>query len=417
MKVKAGALIKENFKIAVASIRSNMLRTVLTVLIIAFGIMALVGIETAVDSIKKSVEDSFSQVGTQSFTIRRQYERFRVSNQRQRKRGHEHISYRQAADFKQNYKEPAYVSINTSISGVATIKYGSEQTNPNAIIQGVDESYLVINALEVDKGRNFSSTEVEHGTNVAIVGQDIVKTLFKDKRNPIIGEDINVNGVRYTIIGTLKGKGATSGRSDMQVLVPVLSARVYYPYPNQSFNIQVLPYNKDRLNMAIEEAEGLFRIIRRILPSDDADFDVRRGDAAMQEQFKILGFVTLVALIIGVITLLGAAVGLMNIMLVSVTERTREIGTRKAIGAKSSTIKQQFLFEAILIGQMGGIIGIVLGILAGNVVSIIADTAFVIPWKWIATGVGLCFVVSVVSGYIPAVKASRLDPIEALRYE
>lgn len=417
MKVKAGALLKENFKIAVASIRSNKLRTILTILIIAFGIMALVGIETAVDSIKKSVEDSFNQMGAISFTINRQYDRFRVSNERQRRRGHEHISYRQASEFKQNYTIPANVAVNTSVLWDAVIKYESEQTNPNVIVRGIDEAYLGINALEIDKGRNFSSTEVEYGTNVAIIGQDIVKTLFKNNPNRVLGENININGVRYAIVGILKAKGMTSGRADMQVLIPLNSARTYFPSPNQNFAIQVAPFNESKFDDAISEAEGLFRIIRRVLPGDPSDFDVRRSDARMQESAQMLQYVTIVALIIGIITLLGAAVGLMNIMLVSVTERTREIGTRKAIGAKSSTIKQQFLFEAILIGQVGGALGIVLGILAGNVVSIIAGSAFVIPWFWIIIGVTLCFLVSIASGYIPAVRAARLDPIEALRYE
>ena len=417
MKIRAGALLKENFRIAVASILSNKLRTILTILIIAVGIMALVGIETAVDSIKKSVQDSFGQMGTLSFSITRQYDRFRVSNQHQRRRGHEHISYKQAIDFKNNYKVLTNVAINTSVSGNATVKYASEQTNPNTSVRGVDELYLTVNALEIDKGRNFSSSEIEYGTSVAIIGQDIVKTLFKDSRNPIIGEGINVSGVKYTIIGTIKSKGASAGSTDRQVFIPALNARSYFPSPNQNFTIQIQPYGNVDLDYAISEAEGLFRIIRRTLPADPSDFNIRRSDAILQESGKILGMVTIIAFVIGSITLLGAAVGLMNIMLVSVTERTREIGTRKAIGAKSSTIKQQFLFEAILIGQFGGALGIVGGILAGNVVSLIAGSAFVIPWVWILVGVGLCLFVSVASGYIPAVKAARLDPIEALRYE
>jgi putative ABC transport system permease protein len=178
-----------------------------------------------------------------------------------------------------------------------------------------------------------------------------------------------------------------------------------------------MPFRPVNLDMMTGQAESLFRIVRNLDPRDESDFNISKSDNIVNLLLKNIRFVTLAATIIGIVTLFGAAVGLMNIMLVSVTERTREIGTRKAIGAKTTTIKYQFLFESIMIGQMGGILGIILGILIGNAVSSMLSSSFIIPWIWVITGVVVCFIVGVVSGYAPAVKAANIDPIEALRYE
>lgn len=416
--MKFGALFMENFKIAVASVRSNTLRTTLTVLIIAFGIMALVGIQTAIDSLKSSVQDSFSSMGTLSFSLTRSSDRFRLSNRRDRKRGHEHVSYYQAQEFKERFKSAAYVTISTNISGTATAKYLSEKTDPNSSVQGVDEDFLTFSGLELENGRNFSSGEVRSAINVAIIGIDIVKVLFKGSSQSAIDKDINLDGIHYRVIGVIKPKGAAfSNGPDRKILIPTTNARVFFPRPNQNFKIEIRPHDPLQMDYMMEEAEGLFRQIRRIAPGDPSDFDVNRSDGLAQEMFNILGYASIAAFVIGFITLLGAAVGLMNIMLVSVSERTREIGTRKAIGAKSATIRQQFLFEAILIGQAGGLLGVFLGILVGNLVSQLAHGNFVVPWIWVITGVSACFIVSIVSGYLPATKAAKLDPIEALRYE
>jgi putative ABC transport system permease protein len=215
----------------------------------------------------------------------------------------------------------------------------------------------------------------------------------------------------------LKSKGSSAINGDNVCFMPVTTARQYFSRPNMTFSISIMPFNPVNLDMMTGEAESIFRVIRNLNPKDESDFNISKSDNIVNLLLKNIRYVTLAATLIGVVTLFGAAVGLMNIMLVSVTERTREIGTRKAVGAKTTTIKYQFLFESILIGQLGGFFGIVLGVLIGNIVSSLLNSSFVIPWLWVITGVIVCFIVGVVSGYAPAVKAANIDPIEALRYE
>lgn len=416
--MKGLALLRENFNVSLTAIKTNRLRTGLTILIIAIGIMSLVGILTAIDAIKGSISDSFNDMGANTFTITSRGSNFQIMNKRVRTRSFSYISYQQAAEFKERYQEliPSAVAINTWISGAATIKYGSERTNPNIGIEATNEDYLIAEGLEIDKGRNFTSYDMENSAYVTIIGNELVTTLFKGK-NPI-DEDIIIGGSRYRVVGILKQKGSNfGGGADRRVIIPVTNARSVFGKPNQNFYLEITPLFPEQTELAISEAEGLFRIIRRLSANDETDFNVERSDAMVEMMMGFMGNATLVAIVIGMITLLGAAVGLMNIMLVSVNERTREIGTRKAIGARSSTIKQQFLFESIVIGQMGGLLGIILGIIIGNLVAMLTGAPFIIPWLWMLVSVTVCFMVSIASGYIPAVRASRLDPIEALRYE
>ncbi len=406
----------ENLRISLRAIRSNRMRAVLTMCIIAFGIMALVGILTAIDAIKGSLTSQLSSMGANTFSITSRGLRIQIGGNETRIKNHSHISYREAMEFKERFKEPAFTSVSVTASGMATISYRSEETNPIVQLQGIDENFLEIAGYDIEKGRGFSIEEVVSNRSLAIIGVDVAKDIFKGGVDPI-DKIINVGGVKLKVVGVLKSKGASFLSSDNICFIPVTTARHYFSRSGMTFKISVMPYTGANMNMLASEAEGLFRVIRGLDPRDETDFNISKSDQIANMLFENTKFITIAATLIGFITLFGAAVGLMNIMLVSVTERTREIGVRKAMGAKTFTIKQQFLFESVLIGQFGGILGIVLGILIGNLIASALGTSFLIPWKWIFGGVALCFVVGVVSGYFPAVRAARIDPIEALRHE
>ncbi len=399
------------------SIRANMVRAILTMLIIGFGIMALVGILTAIDAIRNSITEEFSRMGANTFSIESRSINVHIGGERERRRNYDYISYREAREFKETYEFPAEVSIWTRATGIATVKYRSEKTHPNVSVIGADENYLSTAGYEVEKGRNFSAVEVQMNRNYALIGDGIVKKVFKKSEDPL-DQLITIGNGRYKVIGILKARGsAVGGESGNLCILPYTNVRQYFSRPNMRYSINVTPIDATLMEAAMGEAEGVFRQVRNLDVKDESDFHINRSDSIANMMIENLRFVTIAATLIGVITLFGAVIGLMNIMLVSVTERTREIGIRKAIGAKAKTIKQQFLFEAILIGQLGGIVGIVLGILVGNLVSVVVNTPFFIPWVWIILGVILCFIVGVVSGYYPAQKASKLDPILALHYE
>ncbi len=407
----------ENVRIALRSIRTNLLRTILTVFIIAFGIMALVGILTAIDSIKGSLTESFSMMGANTFTIESRSMRVHIGNQNYRRKNHDFISHRQALEFKESYKLPGNVSIWTQASGSAVIKYKSYKGNPNTTVLGVDEDYIYTAGYEIEKGRNFAESDVEGNASLVLIGKEVARQAFGNQVDPL-NRFISVGNSRYRVIGVLKTRGQSGGMgTDRVCLIPHTNVRQYFSRPQMRYSVSVMPERAEMLDISVSEAEGIFRIVRRLEARDESDFNITKSDQLAQMLIENLKFVTMAATIIGLITLLGAVIGLMNIMLVSVTERTKEIGTRKALGAKSLMIKRQFLYEAIVIGQLGAVVGILLGIIIGNGVSLAIGSSFIIPWKWVMLGIGLCFGVGIISGYFPAVKASRLDPILALRYE
>jgi len=408
-------LFYENIRVAFKAIKSNRVRAVLTMAIIAFGIMALVGILTAIDGLKSTLTEQFTMMGANSFSITSRSMRVQMGARDYRTKNHAHISYREAAEFKDRFQEPAWVSISFNASRLAEYRFRNNKTNPNINIIGSDENYLTIAGEELESGRNFSQEDLLSSRHVVIIGQDIVRFLFPGV-DPL-GKEIILPGLKLTVIGVIKSKGSSMMGTDQVTIIPITTARQYFSRPNITYNIGVMPYPSVSLDMMTSEAESIFRIIRNLDPRDESDFNVQKSDSIIEILMDNIKYVTLAATIIGLITLFGAAVGLMNIMLVSVTERTREIGVRKALGARKSVIRQQFLFESVIIGQMGGLLGIIAGIIIGNLVSLGMGSSFTVPWLWVIGGVIACFIVGIASGYFPAVKASAVDPIEALRYE
>ncbi|MBN2611695.1 MAG: ABC transporter permease [Bacteroidales bacterium] len=409
------SLVWENIKVSAGSVFSNFLRSVLTILIIAIGIMALVAILTAIQSIKNTINMQFATMGTNTFTIESRSINVQVGNKKHRRKNHPYISYKQATEFKERFSFPATVSVFTYATGTSTVKYQSKKTNPNVTIIGADEHYLLTTGFSLVSGRNITVSDLQLNRNIVLIGSDVAQGLFKND-NPL-DKMVTIGGGKYRIAGLLEKKGATFNSSDNLCIIPYTNVRQYFPAPRRNYNISVTPDTKELYEAASGYSEGLFRIVRGLKVIDESDFNITSSDFLSKILNDVLKKVLFAATIIGFITLFGAAIGLMNIMLVSVNERTREIGTRKAIGAKSHIIRQQFLFEAVLICQLGGIFGIILGILAGNIVSLILKSSFVIPWGWIFGGVALCFIVGMLAGMYPALKAAKLDPIVALHYE
>jgi len=409
-----------NVVLAFRAIRTNKLRSSLTIAIIGLGIMALVGILTAIEVIKASIYTNFSSMGANSFQITSD-----VLKKKKHRNGGENvmvvegksITYEEAIAFKSQFGFPAAVGLSVNGTSVATVHYRSIKTNPNVRITGVDESHLVVSDTKLEAGRNFSASEVLSGSYVCLLGSSVAKKLFKGRIKECINQVISVGDTKCRVIGVMEAKGGSMFMdADNRVLIPLNTARSLFG-GGDSYLITVIVDNINLKDIAAEEAEGLFRVIRKQPLGTEDNFSITQNSDLVERVMKNIIYITMAAIFIGIITLLGSVIGLMNIMLVSVAERTREIGISKALGARSSTIKRQFLTESILISLLGGASGVILGMLMGNIVGVFFKTGFVIPWLWIGMGVSLCALVGVISGIYPAIKASKLDPIVALRYE
>jgi putative ABC transport system permease protein len=405
---------KENIAIALQSISGNRLRTSLTALIIAIGIMALVGILTAIEGIKQFTNDAFAGLGANSFTIQNRGSGISFGNGGHRKI-YPAISYQEAERFQKTFKLPVRISIDFTVSGTAIAKYESIKTNPNIRVIGSNENYIFIKGHKIAFGRNFSTSEVDHGANVVIIGDELRSKLFKNT-DPI-NKSILLGSSKFRVIGVIAAKGSNSFGGDKFCIIPVVKARQLAATSKPSFAIVVNVGQPEALDATIGEATSLFRNVRSLHLGQDDNFEIFRADSIQAELASNLNGVTAAGFAVGIITLIGAAIGLMNIMLVSVTERTREIGLRKAIGATPSVIRKQFLIEAIVICLIGGVGGIILGMAAGNLIAVQISGTFVVPWFWLFCAIGLCTFIGLSSGFYPAKKAAKLDPVEALRYE
>ncbi len=411
------AVLKQNIRIALHSIRGQLLRTILTALIIAIGIMALVGILTAIDAIKLQLTGKFALLGANTFAIQNRGPNIQIGRSGERPRAYPAITYRQAMEFKEKFKgEPALVSLSYIAGGGAEVEYETEKTNPNVTIWAADENYLQTGGYEIEKGRFISESEVERASPVVVIAPEVKERLFEDS-DPL-GKVIRIGGKRFKVIGITKDKGNSMGfGGNKSVFIPLTKARASFSRSSSTYSVNVMALQSEMIDQVVNEATATMRKVRRLQPKEETNFHITKSDNLSQKLLENLRYVTLAAVLIAAITMFGAAIALMNIMLVSVTERTREIGVRKAIGAKAPTIRQQFLTEAILICLFGGAGGIILGITIGNITSSLIGGQFIIPWLWMLVATLLCLVTGLISGLYPAVKASKLDPIESLRYE
>jgi putative ABC transport system permease protein len=415
--------------LAYRSIRSNKLRTGITIAIIAFGIMALIGIITAIKAMNQKFTESFSTMGANGFTIRYKQRNIHFGGDNNdlkiTKKGAKKekqssldkpIREEEAEQFIQYYHYPAVTSISTYAGNGNIVSYLSKKTTPNVFLFGADESYLNLNGFKIDEGRNFSKQEIVSAQKVCLLGYDVALKLFKQNPSLAVNHIVRINDIPYLAIGVLGSRGTSFGFSrDNVVIIGYKNIRKYFGASN--FTIGVKADNVKQVEPAIGEAESVFRAVRKLGSTEESNFVLERSDSVAEKAMSILGYLTAAVIVIGFITLIGSSIGLMNIMLVSVTERTKEVGLIKAIGGKSKSVRQQFLSESILISCLGALFGIILGVLVGNLFSMILSTGFVVPWAWVLYGVLICSGVGLLAGLYPAFKAGKLNPIEALRYE
>lgn len=421
--------IRDILSLSFRTLRSNRLRSGLTIAIIALGITALVGIITAIQAMNQKLTESFSSMGANGFTIRSKERNFRMANgrreirvsrkgQKQEKSSNlgQPITLQQAELFLAQFRYPAQVGFSVSGGNANSLSTAHKRTSPTVSLFGGDENNLAMHGNEIAAGRNFSLREVEEGSAVAILGHDVAQKLFGDEGITALGKEVRIRNVPFRVIAVLKSKGTTFGFSrDNIAVIPYKNLVRNFSYT--SFNIGVKAAGVARVEEAMGEAEGTFRNIRKLTVTEESNFTLERSNSLAEQAIRSLRYITTAVTIIGLITLIGAAIGLMNIMLVAVAERTKEVGLLKAIGAKKRAIQLQFLSEAVLISLAGALIGIFMGISLGNLFGVLLQTAFVIPWNWIIYGVIICTIVGLAAGVYPAVKAGNLSPIDALRYE
>jgi putative ABC transport system permease protein len=411
------ATLKESLVMALNAMRGSKLRSALTLLGIVVGVFSIIAVMTAMGVLRQSIEEGIADLGANTFQISKFVGGFSTSPAERRKwRNRRNITYAQALEVREKMTLAEAVGIEIWTGG-KTVVWEGEKTNPNIGIGGENLEGLVTNDLMVEVGRGLTQQDIRTAPSVVILGKTVAEKLFPPSLNPV-GEKVRVDGSQYQVIGVFAPKGKGLGRNqDNFAIVPITTFMRKYGSTHRSMNIMVKASSKEVFDDCVEQARGILRVARRVSPGEEDDFGYYSNDSLIKQFNEFTLYLRLGVLMVSSISLLAAGIGIMNIMLVSVTERTREIGIRKAVGARRRDILAQFIMEAIILCQIGGVLGVVFGVLGGNVVGILLEVSAVIPWDWAAIGIGICSLVGLVFGVYPAWKASTLDPIDALRYE
>jgi putative ABC transport system permease protein len=406
--------IGETVQVAFGSLRTNKLRSALTVLGIVIGIFSIISISTVISMMQNSIEEGLSELGKYTFQIQK-FPPMRMGRLSDKIWHRKRITVDEYYRLRDLLTEAKYVGAEQWRFG-CRVKSQWEATNPNVQAAGLTPEALLTNQFTLQSGRAINQNDLDYNHPVCILGTDLSKKLFKFV-DPI-GQEIKVNNQRLKVIGVFDTRGQIFGQSrDNFLVMPLTVFQNEYGKYFRSINITVMAYGPQDYNATIDAATGLFRTIRKVPPGEENDFEIYSNESLIMQMNSVTKYVKWGSIMVALIALLAAGVGIMNIMLVSVTERTREIGIRKALGAKKRNILVQFLIEAVTLSQFGGIIGIILGLMAGNAAGSLLKAAPAFPLDWIITGIALCVLVGIGFGTYPAYKAASLDPIEALRYE
>jgi putative ABC transport system permease protein len=406
----------EVISIAFGAIRSNKLRTMLTILGVVVGIFSIIVIMTIITMLQDSIESGFSQLNKNTFQIQKYPAMMgHGPGMMDKYRNRPDLTLEEFYRLTVMLTQAQYIGAEQWQFG-KQVTFGNKETNPNIMIAGITTGAMKTNNWNVKEGRDLRESDIKYADDVCILGQEVVDKLFTNI-NPI-GQMIRVDGKPLQVIGMLEQQPSLFGISrDSYIVMPITTFQQKYGKYNNSINITVMSYSKLDYNNVIDAATGYMRTIRKVPPGEDENFYVFSNESLITQVNDITSGVKIGALVVSIIALLAAGVGIMNIMLVSVTERTREIGIRKAIGARKGNILTQFLIEAVSLCLIGGIIGIFLGVGIGNIAGSFLNAKAAIPFDWVIIGLSLCVFVGVIFGTYPAYKAANLDPIEALRYE
>jgi putative ABC transport system permease protein len=406
--------VNEIFRMAFGALRANKLRSILTMLGVMIGVFSVIGVMTALSVIQGSIESGLSFLGSNLFQFGK-YPVISKNDPEERYANRRNISLEQANEYKRLMEGQAGAIALKVFDGGKAASYRRTKVQGKTVV-GTNENFLIANAYSLEYGRNISAEDVALGRNVVVVGKSIEKGLFPNETP--INKQINVNNQPFRIIGVLESKGSSFGQSqDDLILVPITTFFADYGRANRTVNIATQSISQATYNATLDKAIGAMRAARGLKVSQENDFEIYSNDTLVSAFAQIAAQIRIGAFVISAIALLAAGIGIMNIMLVSVTERTREIGVRKAIGARKNDIVKQFLIEAVLLSEVGGIAGIIFGVSGGNALAFLWDMSVVFPWGWALTGLIVCSAIGTGFGWYPAWKAASLHPIEALRYE